>query len=78
MIAGFGARRLWRERGALALRRDGPGFVIESARPPNFDRPRAPRPPRAANADNVTDTHATTPAPPGDATPPPQDLQADD
>jgi competence protein ComEC len=34
--------QLWRERGALALRRDGSGFAIESARPPNFDRPWAP------------------------------------
>jgi competence protein ComEC len=71
-------RSLWRERGALALRRDGAGFVIESARPPNFDRPWAPRPRRAANSDTATDPHATAPAPPRDTTPPPQDLQADD
>ena len=38
-------RSLWRARGALALRRDGAGFVIESARPPNFDRPWAPAAP---------------------------------
>ena len=36
-------RALWRERGALALRRTGSGFVIDSARPPNFDRPWAPQ-----------------------------------
>ena len=71
-------RRLWHERGALALRRDGPGFVIESARPPNFDRPWAPRPPRAANSDTATDPHATVPVQPRDATPPPQNLQAGD
>ena len=44
-------RRDWREHGALALYRNGSGFVIESTRPPNFDRPWAPRaPPRAASA----------------------------
>jgi competence protein ComEC len=36
-------RSLWRDRGALALRRDGSGFVIESTRAVNFDRPWAPR-----------------------------------
>jgi competence protein ComEC len=42
-------RDLWRSRGALALRRDGSGFVMESARPPNYDRPWAPAPlPRVA------------------------------
>ena len=30
------------DRGALALRRDGAGFVIDSARPQNYDRLRAP------------------------------------
>jgi competence protein ComEC len=44
-------RHDWREHGALALYRNGSGFVIESTRPPNFDRPWAPRaPPRAASA----------------------------
>ena len=37
-------RSLWRERSALTLRRDGSGFVMESARPLNFDRPLAPAP----------------------------------
>jgi competence protein ComEC len=36
------ARALWRERGALTLRRDGPRFVVQSARSKNFDRPWAP------------------------------------
>ena len=43
-------RDLWRRRGALALRREGSGFVIEAARPPNFDRPWAPAP-RPAQVD---------------------------
>ncbi len=35
-------RALWRQRGALTLtRRDG-DFIIESARPKNFDRPWSP------------------------------------
>jgi competence protein ComEC len=71
-------RSLWHQRGALALRRDGPGFVIESARPPNFDRPWAPRPPRAATSNTATDPHESVPVQPRDATPSPQDLQADD
>jgi competence protein ComEC len=51
-------RALWRQRGALALRRSGSDrssgadFVIESARPTNFDRPWAPAPP--ARRENVT------------------------
>jgi competence protein ComEC len=36
------ARALWREHGALTLRRDGQGFVVQSARAKNFDRPWAP------------------------------------
>jgi competence protein ComEC len=41
-------RALWRARGALTLRRDGSGFVMESARRKNFDRPWAPAPAPAA------------------------------
>jgi competence protein ComEC len=74
-------RELWRTRGALSLRRDGgEGFVIESARPENFDRPWAPRPNRslsAANSENETNSDAERAAP-RDATPKPEDLQADD
>jgi competence protein ComEC len=33
----------WRQRGAIALRRDCAGFVLESTRAANFDRPWAPR-----------------------------------
>jgi hypothetical protein len=36
------ARALWRARGALTLRRDGSGFVMQSARSKNFDRPWSP------------------------------------
>jgi competence protein ComEC len=75
-------RRDWREHGALALYRNGSGFVIESARPPNFDRPWAPRaPPRAAtgaNHDAAANPPAAAPAPTHDATPRSEDLQADD
>jgi hypothetical protein len=42
-------RALWRQRGALVLRRRGDDFVIESARSKNFDRPWSPAPvPRQA------------------------------
>ena len=75
-------RRDWREHGALALYRNGSGFVIESTRPPNFDRPWAPRaPPRAASAASQNTTAnppAAAHAPPHDVTPRSEDLQADD
>jgi hypothetical protein len=35
-------RALWRARGALTLRREGSGFVMQSARSKNFDRPWSP------------------------------------
>jgi competence protein ComEC len=75
-------RHDWREHGALALYRNGSGFVIESTRPPNFDRPWAPRaPPRAASApsqDTAANPPAAMPAPSHDSTPRSEDLQADD
>jgi hypothetical protein len=61
-------RNLWRERGALALRREGLGFVIDSTRSPNFDRPRAPslapQPARTtgANSDVAAGSTGITPA----------------
>ncbi len=74
-------RALWRTRGALALRRNGSdGFIIESARPENFDRPWAPRPVRASAGAN-SEREAKSPAshaPPRDATPKTGDLQPDD
>jgi competence protein ComEC len=73
-------RSLWRERGALALRRDGSSFAIDSARAPNFDRPWAPRPPRttaSASSDTAGNPPTASP-PPRDATPRSEDLEADD
>ena len=70
-VIGRGVRRA---RGALALRRDGSGFVIEGARPQNFDRPWAPAP----RARTVSPTPPRAHSPPRDATPRPEDIQADD
>ncbi len=64
-------RDLWRQRGALALRRTADGFLIESARPAGFDRPWSPAPPHP-------DANAVVPI--GslrDATPQPEDVEAD-
>jgi competence protein ComEC len=74
-------RKQWREGGALALHRNGSGFVIESTRPPNFDRPWAPRTTRTAtvaNADAAPNLPVAPTPPPRDATPRPDELQADD
>ena len=77
-------RKQWREQGALALYRDGNGFIIESARPLNYDRPWAPRVVHAPSAGSQeTSGDATSPQPPHsppprDATPAAEDLQADD
>jgi competence protein ComEC len=74
-------RKLWRERGALALRRDGSGFVMETARAEGFDRPWAPQRARTASATNSDVPVSPPPAsrvPPRDATPRPEDLQPDD
>ena len=74
-------RELWRERGALALRRDGASFVIESARAEGFDRPWAPRPARsraAVGPETAVETPTAPLAPPRDATPRSEDLQPDD
>jgi competence protein ComEC len=67
----------WRDRGAIMLRRDGAGFVVESARAENFDRPWAPRQSRtnaAATSDDAGSQSATTRAP-RDATPKLEDLE---
>lgn len=75
-------RKLWRTNGALTLRRSGSGFVMGSARPASFDRPWAPAPQRsrlaaatAAGADAAPQTSSR--APPRDATPRPEDIEAD-
>ena len=76
-------RKLWRERGALVLRRVGSGFVIEAARPEGFDRPWAPAPPPkqgaaseagGSGASGATAPHTTT----RDATPSPEELDPGD
>ena len=59
-----------RARGALALRRTASGFEVDSARPPNFDRPWVPAPaPRKVQLGKAP--------PPSDVTPRPEDLDAD-
>ncbi len=60
-------RNDWRTRGALTLRHSGDGFVMDSVRPPYFDRPWAPAPRTALG----------TTAAPADATPRLEDLEAD-
>ena len=62
-------REMWNDRGALALRRTAAGFVIDSARPQNFDRPWAPA---------WAPTRAPAPRPAAnDATPLQDDIEAD-
>jgi competence protein ComEC len=72
-------RDLLRNRGALALRRTASGFAIESARPPNFDRPWSPAPkPRGAPSEtNASSDIVSAPRAPRDATPRPEDIEAD-
>ena len=69
-------RSVWRQSGALALRRDGERWLIESARPHGQDRPWAPaaaegsgQPGRAPTASRQA---------PRNATPRPEDLEAED
>jgi competence protein ComEC len=72
-------RIVWRSRGALALRRAGDGFVVESARPANGDRPWARSAnAAAANVELPASSGAGSAPPPRDATPRSDDLQADD
>jgi competence protein ComEC len=71
-------RDTWRARGALTLRRTPAGFAIESARAVNFDRPwspAAPRRPVVPPADGQST--AAAPMPSRDATPQPEDVEAD-
>jgi len=76
-------RALWRARGALTLRRAGTDFVLESARSKNFDRPWAPATASAART-SPADTAGSIEdgikrrARSGDATPGPQDIEADE
>ncbi|MGB6542507.1 MAG: hypothetical protein WBF03_16745 [Xanthobacteraceae bacterium] len=75
-------RKVWRERGALTLRRAGAGFVIEAARTEGFDRPWSPQRARTAatpaSPDAATDVPSASRSPPRDATPRSEDLQPDD
>src|SRR5215469_7808722 len=76
-------RALWRQRGALVLRRNGSGldadFIIDSARPRNFDRPWASAAREAATSATVNESgegeEATRAA--RDATPRQEDIEAD-
>jgi competence protein ComEC len=72
-------RATWRERGALALRHSGASFVIEAARPENFDRPWAPARVRPGDttAQAASAPTTATRAPPRDATPRQDDIDAD-
>ena len=75
-------RQTWYDHGALALRRAGAGFVVVSSRPKNFDRPWAPAWP--AHRESPSGNTAANPsvvapsrAPPRDATPLQDDIEAD-
>jgi competence protein ComEC len=70
-------RQLWRDRGALALRRTSAGFAIDSARPPNYDRPWAPARHRAVEANTSLAVPVPSRTTPRDATPKPEDVEAD-
>jgi competence protein ComEC len=72
-------RAMWRQRGALTLSRRGSDFVIESARPKNFDRPWSPAPvPREALAANSGESGQTEIGSHArDATPRQEDIEAD-
>jgi competence protein ComEC len=78
-------RALWRQRGALALRRigtdRGADFVVDSTRPRNFDRPWAPAPVARDTATSVTGNEAAESQgagrPSRDATPRRDDIEAD-
>ena len=75
-------RKLWRPRGALTLRADGKGFVLEAARPANFDRPWARSARTSAAADDAAKSTvavksiAASRNAPRDATPRAEDLDA--
>jgi competence protein ComEC len=69
-------RKVWRARGAMALRWDGGNFKITAARPPRYDRPWA-----GEVRNSAITTRRRTPTKAGvsrDATPRAQNLQAGD
>ena len=69
-------RRTWYDRGALALRFTGSGFVMGSTRPKNFDRPWAPAP-RSTKRRHRRKRDGCNDATPRDATPLQDDIEAD-
>ncbi len=74
-------RALRRDHGALALRHVGAGFVVESARAPNYDRPWSPQAKRskaATDADAAVAPSAPPRTAPQDATPRQDDIEADE
>jgi competence protein ComEC len=75
------ARALWRDRGALTLRQLGNDFIVESARPKNFDRPWPPNWTSALAARENTSGEsgkAKTSNRAPDATPRQEDIEADE
>ncbi|MGC1446188.1 MAG: ComEC/Rec2 family competence protein [Xanthobacteraceae bacterium] len=73
------SRETWRARGALALRRTPGGFAIRSVRAADFDRPWSPASPRrrAGRSADEPSAAASAQTPPRDATPQPEDIEAD-
>ena len=73
------SRETWRARGALALRRTPEGFAIRSVRAADFDRPWSPASPRrrAGRSADEPSAAASAQTPPRDATPQPEDIEAD-
>lgn len=70
-------RATWYDRGALTARRDGADFIVDSARPENYDRPWAPAwHARTEEFSNGTTSAARNPAP-RDAGPTLDDVDAD-
>jgi competence protein ComEC len=70
-------RQVWRQSGAIALRRVGHGFEIIATRPAGYDRPWAPA---AAQPRDTAETARSAPARPQtrDATPREEDLEPGD
>jgi competence protein ComEC len=70
-------RDTWRARGAMALHRTGSGFVIDAVRGANLDRPWSPTRPPARGPSHANPSPAATSTPRRDATPQPEDVEAD-
>ncbi len=72
-------RKDWRAHGALALRRTETGFVTDAVRPAGYDRPWSPAPALRQTASNavVAAKPAAARTTSRDATPRPEDIEAD-